>query len=91
MDLILTAAAAAPAIVLMAYIYRKDGIEHEPIRLLFALFLGGCVSVVPVMVCELFADSLSYFSVDTYNSVTLMVFVWWELCVCSHYKCFALE
>ena len=58
MDLILTAAAAAPAIVLMAYIYRKDGIEHEPIRLLLALFLGGCVSVVPVMVCELFADSL---------------------------------
>ena len=32
MDLILTAAAAAPAIVLMAYIYRKDGIEHEPRR-----------------------------------------------------------
>ena len=35
---------------------------------------------------ELFADCLSNLSIDTYNLVTFIVFIWRESCVCTHYK-----
>lgn len=58
MNTILTILAVLPAVVLMVYIFRKDSVEHEPLGLLGALFLGGCVSVLPVIFCELIADAL---------------------------------
>lgn len=57
MDLILTVLAVIPAAILLVYIYRKDTVEHEPAGLLALLFLGGCLSIIPTMICELVAES----------------------------------
>ena len=49
--------AVLPALVLIAYIYRKDKIEKEPISLLVRLFLGGALSTVTAMI---FGQLLDY-------------------------------
>ena len=42
--------AVLPSAVLLAYTYRKDTIEKEPLSLLCALFIGGALTVVSAVV-----------------------------------------
>lgn len=85
MDTLLSALAALPAIVLMVYVYRKDRVEHEPLGLLALLCLGGCLSVIPAIFCELvaeslllslFDDTLSYVLADNFLGVALVEEGW---------------
>jgi RsiW-degrading membrane proteinase PrsW (M82 family) len=46
------AAAAAPGIALLSYIYLKDRYEAEPIGIVARLFLFGLLSVFPVMIVQ---------------------------------------
>lgn len=46
------AAAAAPGIALLSYVYLKDRYESEPIHLVARLFVFGMLSVFPVMVVQ---------------------------------------
>lgn len=48
----IVAAAAAPGIALLSYIYLKDRYEAEPIALVARLFLFGALAVFPVMVVQ---------------------------------------
>ncbi len=50
--LFLVIAALLPAVILSLYIYKKDRVEKEPIRLLFALLLGGVACCYPAAVVE---------------------------------------
>lgn len=51
-SLSLVMAALLPAIILSLYIYKKDRVEKEPVRLLFALLLGGVACCYPAAVIE---------------------------------------
>ena len=44
--------ALLPAVVLAVYIYRKDGIEHEPVELLLRLAGYGALSCIPAALAE---------------------------------------
>ncbi len=55
---IFLAAALGPAIVLMRYIYRKDGVEHEPKDLLWRLVLRGVVAALLSIVLEVIAQKI---------------------------------
>jgi RsiW-degrading membrane proteinase PrsW (M82 family) len=48
----IVAAAAAPGIALLSYIYLKDRYEAEPIAMVARLFLFGLLAVFPVMVLQ---------------------------------------
>lgn len=48
----ITAAAAAPGIALLSYIYLKDRYEAEPIAMVSRLFVFGMLSVFPVIVLQ---------------------------------------
>ncbi|HZG55454.1 glutamic-type intramembrane protease PrsW [Paenibacillus sp.] len=48
----IAAAAAAPGIALLSYIYLKDRYAAEPIAIVARLFLFGLISVFPVMVLQ---------------------------------------
>lgn len=48
----IAAAAAAPGIALLSYIYLKDRYEAEPIGIVARLFLFGLLAVFPVMVLQ---------------------------------------
>lgn len=48
----LMAAAVAPGIALLSYIYLRDRYEAEPVHLVARLFLFGMLSVFPVMVLQ---------------------------------------
>ena len=50
--LFLVMAALLPAVILSLYIYKKDRVEKEPLRLLFALLLGGVACCYPAAVVE---------------------------------------
>ncbi len=52
--LFLVIAALLPALILCLYIYQKDRVEKEPVRLLFALLLGGVACCYPAAVIEEF-------------------------------------
>lgn len=52
MRLIQLIVAVAPALFLMKKVYDLDKIEKEPPQLLWKLFLGGCLSVVPGVILE---------------------------------------
>lgn len=55
---ILLAAALIPAIVMMVYVYKKDGIEHEPIGLILRLLAFGALSTFAAMLVEMLGDNL---------------------------------
>ena len=85
MDDLLLVLAVLPALVLMIYVYRKDRVEREPLGLLLLLCLGGCISVVPTMICELmaesvllstFGDTLSFIVADNFLGVALIEEGW---------------
>ena len=48
----LVAVALLPAIVLVVRIYKKDGVEREPVRLLLKLFGFGALSCLPASLAE---------------------------------------
>ncbi|MCI3920259.1 glutamic-type intramembrane protease PrsW [Paenibacillus sp. TRM 82003] len=48
----IVAAAAAPGIALLSYIYLKDRYEAEPIAMVARLFLFGALAVFPAMVLQ---------------------------------------
>ncbi len=54
--LILTAMALIPPLVLMAYVYRADKVEKEPISLIAKAFIFGGIAVVPILIVELLLD-----------------------------------
>ena len=62
-------AAIVPAISLLAYIYRHDKIEQEPISLLSKLFWCGVFCAIPAIILELIAD---YFIVPELDIQTQM-------------------
>ena len=45
--------AAAPAVALMIYIYKKDSVEKEPVGLLAKLVYFGALSVIFAVIVEL--------------------------------------
>lgn len=53
MRLIQLIVAVAPALFLMKKVYDLDKIEKEPPQLLWKLFLGGCLSVIPGVILEI--------------------------------------
>ena len=55
---LMLAAAAAPALYLLYFVYRADKVDKEPPQLLFRLFLFGMLSVIPALVLELLAQYL---------------------------------
>ena len=81
---ILLALAVLPAILLMAYIYRKDSIEKEPLGLLILMAVSGAVSCVPASWLERIGtgflsvlqarhpfSSLSYAAIEAFLIVAL--------------------
>ncbi|WP_199614981.1 glutamic-type intramembrane protease PrsW [Paenibacillus alkalitolerans] len=48
----IVAAAAAPGLALLSYIYLKDKYESEPLHLVAKLFLFGLISVFPAMLLQ---------------------------------------
>lgn len=52
------AIAAAPALVMFLYVYKKDTIEKEPSGLLWKLVIGGAISVIPAIILELIGDTI---------------------------------
>jgi len=63
---LLILAAVLPALLLIVYVYRKDGIEKEPTGLLVRLFLAGCLCCIPASVLEsIFLGIAEGFFMDT--------------------------
>ena len=54
----LTFLALLPCILLMIYIYKKDKVEKEPIRLLILVFIAGIISTIPAMIFEDIGDGI---------------------------------
>lgn len=52
MNLLLTASAVLPAIILCVYVFRKDRVEKEPLGLLLLLFFLGALSCFPAATVE---------------------------------------
>ena len=60
--------AAAPAVIMLIYVYNKDTIEKEPRGLLALLIFGGCLAVIPAVMLEkiggmILESVFSYYSV----------------------------
>jgi RsiW-degrading membrane proteinase PrsW (M82 family) len=53
-------AAASPVIIFLYFINKKDT-EKEPPRLLLKCFVWGCVSVVPIIIIEMFVSGFNAF------------------------------
>ena len=69
--LINSLAALLPAFFLLRYIYRQDQVEKEPPRLLFQLFLRGCLAALCALAVELVASQLLDGLVSSERSVYL--------------------
>jgi len=51
-------AALAPVIIILFYVYMRDKYEKEPFKLLLFSFIGGAVSVLPIIFVEQWIISL---------------------------------
>lgn len=60
-EIILTAAALFPAIVLGVFIYMKDKAEKEPKRLLALLLASGVIIILPVIIGEIVIGAIVQF------------------------------
>jgi len=58
---LLILSAALPVFVFLFLVYRKDT-EKEPPKLLILCFVFGCISVLPILVVELFLGGIASFS-----------------------------
>ena len=69
--------ALGPAIALAVYIYRKDGVEHEPVNLLVRLAGFGALSCVPAALAEMAIGSVihSFVPQQSYLGAFLDAFV----------------
>ena len=65
--------AILPIIILCIYIYRKDK-DKEPAALLRKVFIFGILSVIPIMIIELFVSETISVS-DNYNLISLFIAV----------------
>ena len=74
--------ALGPAIALAVYIYRKDGVEHEPVKLLLRLAGFGALSCVPAALAEMAIGSVihSFVPSASYLGALLDAFVVAALC-----------
>ena len=63
--------AIVPSILLCYYVYKKDVIEKEPIKLLFKLFLMGVVITLPASFVE--KTIMSSFDLNTGNVVDCLI------------------
>lgn len=54
--------AIGPSIALLLFFYFVDRYDKEPLSLLGKLFLGGMLSVIPIMIVEIGLQSLNIFS-----------------------------
>ena len=81
--------ALGPAIALAVYIYRKDGVEHEPVNLLIRLAGFGALSCVPAALAEMAIGSVihSFVPQQSYLGALLDAFVVAALCeeVCKFF------
>ena len=74
--------AAAPAVALMCYIYKKDSVEKEPVGLLVKLVFFGALSIIPAAILEILAakllgfvlpeGNLVYFAIENFLGVALI-------------------
>lgn len=86
MSLFLTLLAVLPGIILTVYIYKKDEIEKEPVKLILKLMIFGALTVFPAAILETFGsailgemvseDSLLFIAIENF----LIVGVVEELC-----------
>ena len=67
-----------PSVLLLFYVYRKDRVNKEPKKLLFMLFVFGCISVIPVFFIESYLESVLLYVPFNY---TLLVLIDSFLCV----------
>ena len=51
-EMLLLLAALLPAVVWGIYIYKKDRVEKEPLRLLLGLIISGVIIVIPAVAME---------------------------------------
>jgi len=58
---LLVLSAALPVFVFMFLVYRKDT-EKEPPKLLILCFVFGCISVLPILVVEMFLSDIASFN-----------------------------
>ena len=58
--LLLIAAAIAPAVAIIVFIYYKDKYEKEPLSLLIKCFLLGVLSVIPAIILESIGSVLGF-------------------------------
>lgn len=65
--------ALLPAIALLIYIYRKDGIEHEPINVVLKYLGFGALSVIPAIILEMLLQHILY-SANQYVAAFLEAF-----------------
>ncbi len=45
--------ATIPGLLILFFVYRKDPVEKEPLKLLLSLFALGCISTIPAVILEL--------------------------------------
>ncbi|MBO4918648.1 MAG: PrsW family intramembrane metalloprotease [Erysipelotrichaceae bacterium] len=61
-----------PPILLLVYVYRKDRINKEPVKLLLLLFVLGCLSSIPVYFIETYLELVLYGSIYNYTLYNLL-------------------
>ena len=74
--------ALLPAFALAVYIYRKDGIEHEPVDLLFRLAGFGALSCVPAALAEMALSAVIRVSAFPPTPISARFWrpLWWPRC-----------
>jgi len=59
MFFILLALAVAPGLFLLWYFYHRDKYEREPKRLIFKVFIFGCLAIIPAIIFELALEAVA--------------------------------
>ena len=54
--------ALLPAIAMLVYIYKKDGVEHEPLNVVLKYLGFGALSVIPAIILEMILQRVLYSS-----------------------------
>ncbi len=47
-----------PPLILLAYIYKLDAIEHEPVSMLVKIFIFGMLATIPAIILEVIGDTI---------------------------------
>ncbi len=70
--MLVSALTILPPILLLIYVYRKDRINKEPIKLLLFLFVLGCLSSIPIYYIETYLNLVLYGNVHNYTLFNLI-------------------